>query len=53
MWQFCTGIHDPQSEKTFNLAKIKEINDVNYIEQLILLILSMSTLKIKKMGIFQ
>ena len=28
---FCTGIHDPQSEKTFNLAKIKEINDVNYM----------------------
>ena len=27
---FGTGIHDPQSEKKFNLEKIKKIMDVNY-----------------------
>ena len=27
---FCTGIHDPKSEKKFNLGKIKEIMEVNY-----------------------
>ena len=27
---FCTGIHDPKSEKEFNLKKIKEIMEVNY-----------------------
>ena len=27
---FCTGIHDPQSEKKFNLEKIKQIMEVNY-----------------------
>ena len=28
---FCTGIHDPNSEKQFNLNKIKQINNVNYM----------------------
>ena len=27
---FCTGMHDPNSEKNFNLEKIKEITKVNY-----------------------
>ena len=27
---FCTGMHDPKSEKEFNLDKIKEIMEVNY-----------------------
>ena len=27
---FCTGIHDPKSEKEFNLEKIKKIMEVNY-----------------------
>ena len=27
---FCTGIHDPKSEKEFNLDKIREIMEVNY-----------------------
>tara|TARA_B100001057_G_scaffold315642_1_gene315791 strand:+ start:3527 stop:4294 length:768 start_codon:yes stop_codon:yes gene_type:complete len=27
---FCTGIHDPKSEKKFNLDKIREIMEVNY-----------------------
>ena len=27
---FCTGIHDPKSEKKFNLEKIREIMEVNY-----------------------
>lgn len=27
---FCTGIHDPKSEKKFNLEKIKKITEVNY-----------------------
>ena len=27
---FCTGIHDPKSEKEFNLKKIREIMEVNY-----------------------
>ena len=27
---FCTGIHDPNSEKKFNLNKIREIMEVNY-----------------------
>ena len=27
---FCTGMHDPKSEKEFNLDKIKEIMQVNY-----------------------
>jgi len=27
---FCTGIHDPKSEKIFNLDKIKKIMEVNY-----------------------
>tara|TARA_B100000214_G_scaffold373072_1_gene352633 strand:+ start:1805 stop:2563 length:759 start_codon:yes stop_codon:yes gene_type:complete len=27
---FCTGMHDPSSEKKFNLEKIKEITEVNY-----------------------
>jgi short-subunit dehydrogenase len=27
---FSTGIHDPESEKNFNLSKIREIMEVNY-----------------------
>ena len=27
---FCTGIHDPESEKSLNLEKIKKIMEVNY-----------------------
>ena len=27
---FCTGIHDPKSEKKFNLEKIRKIMEVNY-----------------------
>ena len=27
---FCTGIHDPKSEKSLNLEKIKKIMEVNY-----------------------
>ena len=27
---FCTGIHDPSSEKKFNLEKIRKIMEVNY-----------------------
>ena len=27
---FCTGIHDPKSEKTLNLEKVKKIMDVNF-----------------------
>ena len=27
---FCTGIHDPKSEKKFSLEKIKKITEVNY-----------------------
>tara|TARA_B100000073_G_scaffold241880_1_gene202879 strand:+ start:1543 stop:2304 length:762 start_codon:yes stop_codon:yes gene_type:complete len=27
---FCTGTHDPNSEKSFNLNKIREIMEVNY-----------------------
>ena len=27
---FCTGIHDPKSEKEFNLEKIRKIMEVNY-----------------------
>ena len=27
---FGTGIHDPESEKKFNLSKIREIMEVNY-----------------------
>ena len=27
---FCTGIHDPQSEKTLNLEKVKKIMEVNF-----------------------
>jgi short-subunit dehydrogenase len=27
---FCTGIHDPKSEKRFNLEKIRKIMEVNY-----------------------
>ncbi len=27
---FCTGMHDPQSEKNFNLNKVREIMEVNY-----------------------
>jgi len=27
---FCTGIHDPKSEKEFNLEKIRNIMEVNY-----------------------
>jgi short-subunit dehydrogenase len=27
---FCTGIHDPKSEKKFNLDKIRKIMEVNY-----------------------
>ena len=27
---FGTGMHDPKSEKTFNLEKIREIMEVNY-----------------------
>ena len=27
---FCTGIHDPKSEKKFNLEKIRNIMEVNY-----------------------
>ena len=27
---FCTGIHDPNSEKRFNLSKIREIMEVNF-----------------------
>ena len=27
---FCTGMHDPKSEKNFNLEKVREIMEVNY-----------------------
>ena len=27
---FCTGIHDPKSEKQFNLEKIRKIMEVNF-----------------------
>tara|TARA_B100000989_G_scaffold291008_1_gene264934 strand:- start:8029 stop:8787 length:759 start_codon:yes stop_codon:yes gene_type:complete len=27
---FCTGIHDPKSEKTLNLEKVREIMEVNF-----------------------
>ena len=27
---FCTGIHDPKSEKKFNLEKIRKIMEVNF-----------------------
>ncbi len=27
---FCTGMHDPKSEKNFNLDKVREIMEVNY-----------------------
>ena len=27
---FCTGMHDPKSEKEFNLEKIRKIMEVNY-----------------------
>ncbi len=30
MCVFCTGIHDPKSEKILNLGKIKKIMEVNY-----------------------
>ena len=27
---FCTGIHDPKSEKSLNLEKVKKIMEVNF-----------------------
>ena len=32
---FCTGIHDPQSEKEISEEKIREIMEVNFLEHLI------------------
>ena len=29
---FCTGIHDPKSERSLNLEKVKNIMEVNFLE---------------------
>ena len=47
---FCTGIHDPESEKNLNLEKIKKIMEVNYFGTINSINSSYNYFKEKKSG---